>query len=144
MHDLTINELIYQLRSVVEFDDPYYFDVLIDYVVDSWGNLEELGDLILVGTPGCGWDKVCGLLRLWCHPGVIVLEIPQRNTLLSHQARPKVITCLEQDMKYIESALGNRPWTKYVYLGEDRRRHVIWKKVSERFAHRRAQHWLIG
>jgi hypothetical protein len=83
MHDLTINELIYQIRSVVEFDDPHYLDVLIDYVVDSWGNLDELGDLILIGTPGCGWDKVCGLLRLWCHPGVIVLEIPQRNTALA-------------------------------------------------------------
>jgi hypothetical protein len=143
MHDLTIVELEYQLDEVVKLDDPNARDFIINFVVQSWGDLDKLGDMILIGTPGCGWDKLTGLLRLWCHPAVIVLEIPQRSALLAHANRPKIITCMEQDLKNMEASLGNRPWTKYVYLGEDRRRHVIWKKVSERFAHRRAQHWVI-
>jgi hypothetical protein len=144
MHDLTKGELVYQLGSVVEFDGPDVRDVLVDYIIRSWEDLPGLGDLILIGTPGCGWDKLAGLMRLWCHPAVIVLEIPARNTLLSHRERPKVITCMQEDLNHVIDALGGRPWIRSVVLGEDRRRHVVWKTVRERFAHRRAQHWLEG
>jgi hypothetical protein len=143
MHEITKGELFYQFDSAIQFEDPDIRDFLVDYIIQSWKKPNELGDLILIGTHGCGWDKLVGLMRLWCHPVVLVLQIPKLATIKAFQARPKVITAFEQDVPGIEANLAVRPCTHYVMVEQDSKHFISWKSVRGRFEHRKEMKWCL-
>ena len=143
MHEVTKEELFYQFDSAIKFENPDIRDFLVDYIVKSWEKPNELGDLILIGTHGCGWDKLVGLMRLWCHPVVLVLHVTKLATIKAYQARPKVITAFEQDVPAIEANLGVRPCTHFVILDQDSKHFISWKSVRGRFEHRKEMKWCV-